>query len=250
MPMDSWSRIRAESLLFEDDAVLALNKPVGIAVTGERHDTDLVRLAAEAGEELFPVHRIDKVTSGLILFARRLSDHGALTRQFNKRTVDKAYLVITETTGLPPAGRVELPLSVGRKNRVRIAAPREAIVADPQGGHWTVPETELLDTKRYPAITDFTTRWYDDRSTLLVVRPRTGRRHQIRVHLAWIGHPILGDPLFDKAGTAARTYLHSWQLGFDAAWRGGERLQLVAPPRAEFWAPIGGPVDLDPADGR
>ena len=97
---------------------------------GERHDTDLVRLAEEAGEKLYPAHRIDKVTSGVLLLAKDLALHGDLTRQFNRRTVDKVYLAITATTGLPDRGTIELPLSVGRKNRVRVAANRAAIAFD------------------------------------------------------------------------------------------------------------------------
>ncbi|MFD1047682.1 RluA family pseudouridine synthase, partial [Kibdelosporangium lantanae] len=215
--MVTWAEIRSGTRLYEDDAILALNKPAGISVMGERHDTDLVELAGESGEELFPVHRIDKVTSGLILFARELAVHGGLTRQFNKRTVDKAYLMITRTAGLPETGTIDLPLSTGRKNRVRIAAPREAIVES--DGRWTVDPGDVLDTRVYPSTTEFTTVWTDGEFSLLAVRPVTGRRHQIRVHMAWIGHPVLGDPLFDKGGDT-RAYLHSWRLGFDAEWLG------------------------------
>src|ERR1700704_1986292 len=100
-PVSDWAQIRAAAVLYEDDAALVLNKPVGLSVMGERHDTDLVRLAAEAGETLYPAHRIDKVTSGVILFAKELRWHGDLTRQFNKRTVEKTYLALTSATGLP-----------------------------------------------------------------------------------------------------------------------------------------------------
>jgi tRNA pseudouridine32 synthase/23S rRNA pseudouridine746 synthase/23S rRNA pseudouridine1911/1915/1917 synthase len=225
--------------VYEDDAILALNKPVGISVMGERHDTDLVDLAKDAGEELFPVHRIDKVTSGLILFARDLAAHGGLTRQFNKQTVDKAYLMITRTADLPAEGVVDLPLSAGRKGRIRIAAPRESIVES--GGRWSVDPADVLDTRVYPSTTEFTTVWTDGELSLLAVRPISGRRHQIRVHMAWIGHPILGDPLFDKASDT-RTYLHSWRLAVDAEWA-GTRLRLVAEPGPDFWAPVKGRVD-------
>jgi tRNA pseudouridine32 synthase/23S rRNA pseudouridine746 synthase len=238
--MVSWSDIRAESVLLDDEAVLVLDKPAGVSVMGERHDTDLVRLAREAGEELYPVHRIDKVTSGLVLFAKDLRVHGGLTRQFNKRTVDKAYLAITAAAGLPAAGRIDLPLSVGRKSRVRIAAPRDAIRADTENARWYVREDDILDTRVYPATTRFTRLWTDDRYTVLAVRPVSGRRHQIRVHLAWIGHPIVGDPLFDRTGTSDRTSLHSWRLAFDAAWRDGERLSVAAEPGADFWTPLAG----------
>jgi tRNA pseudouridine32 synthase / 23S rRNA pseudouridine746 synthase len=222
----------------EDEAVLVLNKPAGVSVMGERHDTDLVRMAADCGEELFPVHRIDKVTSGLIVFAKQLSVHGGLTRQFTKHTVDKAYLTIARSGGLPAEGRIELPLSVGRKSRVRIAAPREAIVADVAAGRWTVRPEDVLNTRVYPSTTEFRTLWTDSEYTVLAVRPVTGRRHQIRVHLAWIGHPVVGDPLFERGDAVARTALHSWRLAFDAAWLHDRRLRLEAEPGPDFWAPV------------
>ena len=237
-PVSDWAQIRAGTVLYEDDAALVLNKPAGLAVMGERHDTDLVRLAEEAGEKLYPAHRIDKVTSGALLLAKDLRLHGDLTRQFNRRTVDKVYLAITATTGLPERGTIELPLSVGRKNRVRVAANRAAISYDPAGSRWSVPPDEQFpQTRTYPSTTTFLTVAGDGEHTLLAVSPVTGRRHQIRVHLAWIGHPIEGDPLFAKAATG-RTLLHSWRLGFDAAWAGGRRIQVEAPPGPDFWAAL------------
>jgi len=240
-----WAQIRDDTVLFEDDAVLVLNKPAGLAVMGERHEADLVRLAEEAGEKLYPAHRIDKVTSGALLLAKELSLHGDLTRQFNRRTVDKVYLAVTRSTGLPQRGSVELPLSVGRKNRVRIAANRAQIVFDPADSRWSVPpDEEFQEVRTYPSLTTFRTVWGDERHTLLAVRPVTGRRHQIRVHLAWIGHPIEGDPLFGKT-SSGRTLLHSWRLGFDAAWAGGARIRVEAPPGGDFWAVLArGPVPL------
>ncbi|WP_407563443.1 RluA family pseudouridine synthase [Streptomyces sp. 184] len=247
MTVPSWREVRGDSVLLEDESVLVLNKPPGISVMGERRGTDVVQLAAEAGEELFPAHRVDKVTSGVVLFAKDVATHGGLTRQFNKRTVDKAYLVVTRTAGLPERGTIDLPLSVGRKNRVRIAAAREAIRSDEAEGRWWVEEGDLLDVRNYPSITRFLTLWSDGEHSLLVARPVTGRRHQIRVHLAWIGHPILGDPLFDKAAAAAglRTHLHAWQLGFDASWRDGSRVDAVADPDEDFWQPLAGALSID-----
>jgi tRNA pseudouridine32 synthase/23S rRNA pseudouridine746 synthase/23S rRNA pseudouridine1911/1915/1917 synthase len=240
-----WTAIRRDRVLFEDAAALVLDKPAGISVMGERHESDLVRLAMDAGERLFPVHRIDKVTSGAILFAREQRHHGDLTRQFNRRTVAKAYLAVTRTTGLPEWGTIELPLSVGRKNRVRIAAERGSITFDPAAHRWSVPDSDVYTHVRtYPSVTAFATVWADDRHTLLVVRPVTGRRHQIRVHLAWIGHALAGDPLFDRSAVG-RTLLHSWRLAFDAAWLDGRRIEVTAPPGEDFWAPLGD--DVPPA---
>lgn len=238
--MADWAAIRRAGVLFEDDAALVLNKPAGISVVGERHETDVVRLAADVGETLLPAHRIDKVTSGAVLFAREQRFHGDLTRQFNKRTVDKAYLAVTATTGLPEAGTIDLPLSVGRKSRVRIAADRAAIRFDAAAGRWSVADADVYaHVRTYPSVTAFATVWADDSHTLLVVRPLTGRRHQIRVHLAWIGHALAGDPLFDRSGTVPRTLLHSWRLGFSAAWRADERIAVTASPGDDYWAPLG-----------
>jgi tRNA pseudouridine32 synthase / 23S rRNA pseudouridine746 synthase len=243
--VSEWARIRAAGVVLEDQAVLVLNKPAGLSVAGERHGTDLVRLAAAAGEELFPVHRIDKVTSGAILLARQLRWHGPLTRQFSRGTVGKAYLAITRSSGLPSHGTIDLPLSTGRKGRVRVAAPRGSIAE--AGGRWSADPAEVFRHVRvYPSVTMFTRLWHDERHTLLLARPLTGRRHQIRVHLAWIGHPIEGDPLFGTGG-AARAHLHSWRLDFAAQWRGGGRLCAEAAPGQDFWAPAGGRLPGGPA---
>ena len=248
-PVSRWAQIRDEAVLYEDAAALVLNKPAGLAVMGERHDTDLVRLAGDAGEKLYPAHRIDKVTSGALLLAKQLRFHGDLTRQFNNRTVSKAYLAVTRSTGLPEHGTIDLPLSVGRKNRVRVAANRATIVFDEASLRWSVPDEEVFSHVRvYPSRTTFARLWGDGQHTLLAVRPVTGRRHQIRAHLAWIGHPIEGDPLFGKP-SGGRTLLHSWRLGFTAAWASGARIEVVAPPGMDFWAPgPGGPVPLPDAD--
>ena len=236
--MSEWASIRDGGVVFEDEAVLVLNKPAGISVMGERHETDLVRMAAAAGEELFPVHRIDKATSGAVLFAKELRWHGPLTSQFAARTVGKTYLAITGPGGLPARGVIDLPLSAGRKGRARVAAPRASITTDATGSRWSVPGDAVFGHVRtYPSLTTFTTLWQDAGHALLAVHPVTGRRHQIRVHLAWIGHPVEADPLFCPPG-AARTLLHSWRLAFDAAWLAGSRLRVEAVPGDDFWAPV------------
>ncbi|MGN2641741.1 RluA family pseudouridine synthase [Nocardia takedensis] len=241
-PEREWPGLRERFLITADDAVLALNKPVGISVTGERHDTDIVDLAAAAGQTLYPVHRIDKVTSGLVLLAVDLAAHGELTRQFTKQTARKTYLAIVHGSALPERGMIDLPLSVGRKNRVRIAAQREAIRTREDAGRtrWSVEDADLLDTKRYPSVTEFATLARLGEYTLLALRPVSGRRHQIRVHLAWIGHAIVGDPLFDKSGVSERTHLHSYRLVLAASWRTPPELDLTAEPGADFWGPFPG----------
>ncbi|HZC40438.1 MAG TPA: RNA pseudouridine synthase [Streptosporangiaceae bacterium] len=254
--MTDWAELRAGRVVMADEAVLVISKPAGISVMGERHGTDLVRLAAAAGEQLFPVHRIDKPVSGAVLLARELRWHGDLTRQFARRTAGRAYLAIVSPGGLPARGTIDLPLSTGRKNRVRVAAPRASIVAGQAGqageagaagggseaGSWSVPADAVFGHVRsYPSVTTFARLWQDDSRALLVVWPVTGRRHQIRVHLAWIGHPVEGDPLFGAASPGApRALLHSWRLSFGAAWRDGARLTAEAVPDPDYWAPLRG----------
>jgi tRNA pseudouridine32 synthase / 23S rRNA pseudouridine746 synthase len=229
--VSTWDQLRDGRELLRDDDLLVLDKPAGWSVMGERHDTDVVRVARDAGETLWPAHRIDKVTSGIVLFARRLEAHGDLTRQFADRTVAKTYLAVATGTDLPERGTIELPLSVGRKNRVRIAAPREAITC--VDGVWTVPDDAVLAGDHYPSTTTFERLGVGEDRTLLAVTPTTGRRHQIRVHLAWIGHALVGDPLFAK-NPPTRTGLHAWRLGFTGP--DGTRHDLEAPPGEDFRA--------------
>lgn len=233
--MTGWADIRAR-VLYEDEGVVVLDKPPGISVVGERHADDLSDLARAAGEWLMPAHRIDKVTSGAVVFAKTPEVHASLARQFNRRAVEKAYLAVVH--GTPPGGVIDLPLAVGRKNRMRVAGPRASIVHDPAAATWTLPPGAVDRSKRhYPS----TTRIAPVGDTgLVVAQPVTGRRHQIRVHLAWIGFPIVGDPLFDT-GEAPRTYLHAWQVAFEVD---GRQLTIVAPPDETFWAPL---PDADPS---
>jgi tRNA pseudouridine32 synthase / 23S rRNA pseudouridine746 synthase len=227
--VSTWDQLRDGRELLREDDLLVLDKPAGWSVMGERHDTDVVRVARDAGETLWPAHRIDKVTSGIVLFARRLEAHGDLTRQFADRTVAKTYLAVATGTDLPERGTIELPLSVGRKNRVRIAAPREAITC--VDGTWTVPDDAVLAGDHYPSTTTFERLGVGEDRTLLAVTPTTGRRHQIRVHLAWIGHALVGDPLFAK-NPPTRTGLHAWRLGFTGP--DGTRHDLEASPGEDF----------------
>lgn len=249
----SWEQIRKSSLLFEDSDILVLNKPTGIAVVGSSDKADLVSLAQEAGEKLFPAHRIDKETSGAILLAKSLRAHGMLARQFTLRSINKAYLAISKFQGMPTQGIIDLPLSEGRKKRVRVAAKRADITINEEGNYWSVVPTAIFnEIKNYPSITTFARVWEGEERTLLIAKPLTGRRHQIRVHLAWIGHPIVGDPLFGRgpAEHTERMLLHSWRLGFKLEWSTGKDIELVAEPGSDFWdATFHGCSDDDTRNG-
>lgn len=234
MEARDWPDLRSRMVVFEDADVVAFAKPPGLSVVGERHEPDIVALAKAHGEELHPVHRIDKVTSGLVLLARTLAAHGPLTRQFADRSVRKGYLAVVRGEGLPASWTIDLPLAVGRKNRVRVAGPREAIVLD--RGRWELSEPVAPGKRSYPSVTVVHRLHERDGVAALLALPLTGRRHQIRVHLAWTGTPILGDPLFPSTSrhtAGGRTFLHSWRLAIDGP---GE---LVASPDGGFWSPLG-----------
>jgi tRNA pseudouridine32 synthase/23S rRNA pseudouridine746 synthase/23S rRNA pseudouridine1911/1915/1917 synthase len=247
--VDGWAELRARIVRWEDDEALVVDKPPGLSVMGERHDTDLVTLAAAAGEPLWWVNRIDKVTSGAVVLARTKEAHGWLTRQFARRTVDKAYLAVCHPGGLPPRGTIDLPLLKAGSGRIRVAAERAHIQLDQATGRWYVPEARLLPRKNYPSRTDYRSLWDDGEHAVVLAEPVTGRRHQIRVHLAWTGHAIVGDPLFARqpGPPADRTHLHSLRVAFEAATSGHPWVEVTAEPSPDFWAPVAARLG-DPAD--
>lgn len=118
---ESWSDLRPRGIVHEDEHCLVFDKPPGISVVGERHGADLVRLAKEDGEVLRPAHRIDKLTSGLVVIAKTPEAHAILTRQFAKRTVVKTYIAVVNSDSLPAKPfTVNLPLrtaSSGQRSR-------------------------------------------------------------------------------------------------------------------------------------
>ncbi|MFG1780584.1 RluA family pseudouridine synthase [Micromonospora sp. NPDC049051] len=230
----SWSELRRRPV-YEDDQLLVLDKPPGISVMGERHADSLTDLAAAAGEPVHWVHRIDKVTSGLLLLARTPSAHASLTRQFADRGADKRYLAWVEGARLPDRGTIDLPLRPGRKGTIRIAGEREAIRYDADRRRFELPESAVDRSKpSYESRTEFATALVSGDRTLLALKPVTGRRHQIRVHLAWLGFPIVGDPLFHRGQAEQRTYLHSWGCEITCDWRDEPRTRFWAPPGEEF----------------
>ena len=220
-----------DHLVVEGDGWLAFDKPSGISVLADRSGAEclwdlLERDLARRGQRPLLVHRLDKGTSGVFLVATRPDRQAELTRAFQAHAVRKFYVArVAGALRLAGTGLIDLPLTKGRKSRYRIAAPRATIRRD--GDRWfLVPASR----EGFASATRLRRLAGDARSTLLALNPRTGRTHQLRVHLAWIGFPILGDTLYGKPAAplqrAPRLALHCHRLVFRI---GGEAVAVTAP---------------------
>jgi 23S rRNA-/tRNA-specific pseudouridylate synthase len=129
----------------------------------------------------------------VLLVARNAATQKVLTKAFQSRQVRKFYLAWV-TGCVNRAGLINLPLRRGRKSRYRVAGQRADIRCDQRG--WQLAEPG--DEPGLESITRMRSLWSDEARSLLLLQPLTGRSHQLRVHLSWIGHPILGDELYGK----------------------------------------------------
>jgi 23S rRNA pseudouridine1911/1915/1917 synthase len=209
-------------ILYEDDAVIALNKPAGMVVhagAGNHSGTLVNRLVhhfaalSKVGGDVRPgiVHRLDKGTSGVLLVARTDAAHQALAAQFSGRSVEKTYFALVHGNVRADSGRIATPIERDSLRRIRM--------------------TTKSGVGR-SALTEYRVRQRFEKFTFLEVRIHTGRTHQIRVHLASIGHPVAGDRLY--GGQAAqRIFLHAWRIVF-ASPETGERIAVEAPLPADL----------------
>jgi 23S rRNA pseudouridine1911/1915/1917 synthase len=191
-------------IVYEDEHLLVVDKPAGLVVhpaAGNRDGTLVNALLHHCGGSLSGiggvarpgiVHRIDKDTSGLLVVAKTDVAHEGLARQFAAHSIDRRYLAIV--SGVPKAaeGTIDAPLARSSANRKKIA-----IVAEGRGKR-AVTHWKRLDMLRDAALVE--------------CRLETGRTHQVRVHMAAIGHPLLGDPVYGAKGKAHRELLKN--LGF------------------------------------
>jgi RluA family pseudouridine synthase len=199
--------------LYHDDALIALAKPAGRIVVpgrGGARDEPCLRddLAAELGRSIYVVHRLDRGTSGVLLFALTADAHRVLSIAFERHQVDKRYWGLCRGI-LLGAGVIDRPLLAIRGGKVRVARPDET------GGKPSVTAWRALE--RFGGAGQGAS---SSGFTALELRPRSGRLHQVRAHLASIGHPLAVDPDYGGAeqlpigeGVAlARTPLHAAAL--------------------------------------
>ena len=215
---DASKALVRDLVIYEDDFLIAFNKPSGLAVQtrgnrGTSLDHLLWTFARSNGKRPNLVHRIDAGTSGLILAAKTKPATAFLSAQFAERRVQKVYLALV-SGALPEAGQGRCDTPLLKSGRGVVIAP-EAANADAAITDWTV----LARTEAYG---------------LIEARPLTGRLHQIRAHLADLGCPILGDPIYGNGvATAPRLMLHA------------ARLQLTLPNKTELALEAPVPEDLD-----
>ncbi|MEM8766033.1 MAG: RNA pseudouridine synthase [Pseudomonadota bacterium] len=224
----------AVDVLHSNAELLVLNKPAGLSVLKDRSGAPCLwdRLPTIVDGKPYLVHRLDKPTSGVLIVARSAPAQARLTKAFQARRVRKFYLAWV--VGDPGAsGEIDLPLKKGRKNRFRVAGLREDI--SKTGNRWQLRPGSAFEDG-HDSRTRFRRLAGRESRSLLLLMPATGRTHQLRVHLAWIGHPIVGDLLYGSP---------------DSDFQAGDRLQLhahrlVVPGQGSWSAPIGDFSPLGP----
>jgi len=211
-------------IIYEDDDLLCLNKPPGLVVhpaAGHWQGTlvnAILHHCANVSDGSHPlrpgiVHRLDKDTSGCILVAKNDAAHAALARQFAERTAQKTYLAVVR--GQP---RTTSGVATGAIARHPVHRQRMAISSRP-GARAAETAWKVLRS--------------EGNLSLLECRPKTGRTHQIRVHLKHLGHPIAGDRVYGGGADFPRQMLHAWKLAVRHP-RSGQEMLFCAPPPKDF----------------
>ncbi len=214
------------NIVYQDDQLVVVDKPAGLTVhPGPGHSRGTLVNALlwhypelkEVGDPMRPglVHRLDADTSGLMVVARTPLAYESLSRQMRSRTVTKVYLALVKGHPKPQEGVIEAPIARHPRDRQRMGVVAEGRQAS----------THYITVRLFKGF------------ALLEVRPHTGRTHQIRVHMAALGHPVAGDAKYGgRVPFLKRQFLHAHRLGFDL------------PPSAkpvEFDSPM--PPDLEAA---
>jgi|SRR5690554_99711 len=197
-------------VLLEHECFLVIQKPAGVGMHQEGETPGIVTLAKQALglPELYPVHRLDKVTSGALLLARDPAANSELSAAFRQRQVEKYYLALADRRPSKKQGLIAGDMVRSRRST------------------W-----KLVKSLNNPAVTQFFSGSYQGALRWFLLKPATGKTHQIRVAMKSLGSPILGDLLYGPAtvdeALADRTYLHAWALRFSFR---GEMFGVMAPP--------------------
>lgn len=230
----------APEILYQDEALVVVAKPTGVLSIPDRFDPGKLNMhdaLAARFPRVWTVHRIDRETSGAIVFALDEDAHRSLSMQFERRTVEKTYLALVEGVPLPDSGVIEQPI----------------------GPHPGKPGQMTIMRKGKYALTKYCVQEAFRGYALVEATILTGRTHQVRVHLASIGHPLVADPLYGRSEALFlsqikskgfhmgklqeetplihRTALHAWRIAFDHP-RSDERIAVEAPLPKDLKAAI------------
>ncbi|MBB6328137.1 tRNA pseudouridine65 synthase [Algoriphagus iocasae] len=216
-------------ILFEDEYLIAINKPSGLlvhrtSIAAQETVFALQLLRDQIGQHVYPVHRLDRPTSGVLLFAKQEKVLPALKNLFSDREMEKIYLTIVR--GIPAIlqGTIDHPLKSERSGRLQEAKTNYQVLSE--------SEMPFNSTGRYPT----------SRYSLLEVKPETGRTHQIRRHMAHIRHYILGDKkhgdnkqniFLEREFGLQNLMLHAQSLSFTHPV-GGQPVKLTCMPPSHF----------------
>ncbi len=198
-------------VIHESPSLLVINKPAGISLLRDRSGAADLWSMLTSDRKLYPAHRLDKGTSGVLLIGKTQAAQSELARAFNGHAVRKFY--IAQVVGAFPGGStltIDLPLRKGRKSRYRVAGMRDAIERHRDGWRINDDGSGLAASTRVRLLSS------EGSNSWVVAQPLSGRTHQLRVHLSWTGFPILGDHLYGKPADAAqqadRLMLHCHRL--------------------------------------
>ncbi len=202
------------NIVYQHRQFIVIDKPSGISVHRDDQQQGLtIRIASQLGiERVWLVHRLDKATSGLLIFALNKESARVLSELFAQHKIQKTYLALSQQKPKKKQGRIIGDMEKSRR------------------GQW-----KLCKTKENPAITDFISYGCEPNLRLFILKPKTGKTHQLRVAMKSLGSPILGDMLYDnkdKAEVYDRMYLHAYQLQFSAF--GGE-FNICCKPSYGLW---------------
>jgi len=194
-------------LIFENDTFVIAHKSAGVNFHSEEEAGFVVQMSEQFGIPLFPVHRLDKMTSGLVILAKNSETAAQFGKMFENREIEKYYLAISMRKPKKKMGWVKGDMASARRG-----------------------DYKLLTTMENPAITQFISCALRTHERFFLIKPHTGKTHQIRVALKSLGSPIAGDERYaqaDEARKEERGYLHAYALRFTL---NNETFEFVSPP--------------------